>query len=78
MSLRDEATAQKQRSGVRCTIEILLTQMPVEDANDLRQLLPDYTVQASSLARALNNRGYRVSGPVIARHRRGDCNCEPR
>lgn len=77
MGLADEARAQQGTvsKGPVCGIRRLLSALPDEDRDDLITLLDDPMVFASVIAQVLQDRGFRIQGGTIARHRRGACSC---
>ena len=76
MSLYDEIKSNQKRRGGMCTVRTLMPKMAEDERNDLFVALTDTTVSAQAIARALQNRGYQISGDSIQRHRRKDCACE--
>lgn len=78
MSLRGDVAEHHLRTrGPRCSVAAIADALGAADRADLFDLLADDGVQSSALARALTARGHRVSTCTMARHRRGDCRCEP-
>ncbi len=85
MSLAERA---KQRPEPRrnrrqkCTVQLVLEQLPAEEAEGLATMLADPKVwPGAEIARALIEEGVvdrPVKGSTIQRHRRGDCSCDDR
>lgn len=59
--------------GEKCHTCRLLSELPVEEAEALRQALENKKIKGSALARILKTNGHNVGDTSIARHRRGDC-----
>lgn len=75
MSLLTEVAALNVPRRERCSIAVLLETFDADDARDLRLLLADPDVPATLIARALSNRGHKVQGQTVRRHRKRDCSC---
>lgn len=61
--------------AMRCTLGLEMRKLSEEDRSAVEQALadPDYT--STAISRALQAEEVHVSGPAIARHRRGGCRC---
>ncbi|NBZ97138.1 MAG: hypothetical protein EBR40_12100 [Proteobacteria bacterium] len=67
----------RSQPGGRCSIGAILEDMDDKDAADFRLALADRkTYSSSSLARALNEYGYKTSHSSVQRHRTKGCQCE--
>ena len=72
------ADASKQmHKGPQCSISRMLAELPPEDREIVRRVVEDVTIQASSVARALEKRlGDKApKRQVISNHRRQECAC---
>jgi 3-methyladenine DNA glycosylase Tag len=74
MSLLDEAQQAMTTKGTTCTVTSLLQSLSPSEQAELTEALAS-SVQSSALSRALANRGHRIAGQTINRHRRGECQC---
>jgi hypothetical protein len=74
MSLLDEAQQAIVTKGTTCTVTILLQSLSPQEQAELVEAL-ESSVQSTALARALQNRGHRIAGQTINRHRRQECVC---
>jgi hypothetical protein len=74
MSLLDEAQQAMVTKGSTCTVFVLLESLSPSEQAELTEAL-ESSVQGHALARALNNRGHRIAGQTINRHRRQECGC---
>ena len=75
MGLMDEIHQQHRRTGNPCGVQIVHSQLEGQDAVEFMQAIDDHTITGTSIARALQNRGLRINGEVITRHRRRECRC---
>ena len=67
----------RKRAHSRCTVDILLDVMCDDDRNALmRAFASDAT--SASIARALRSENHDIAQQTLARHRKGECACEPR
>ena len=76
MSLADllaEATLDTRRQP--CSISLLRSQLPPEDAEVLTKAMDDPVITSAAIARALGNYGHKLAPQTVQRHRRGDCTC---
>jgi hypothetical protein len=74
MGLKEAIEAHSNtRPGYRCTVCTLLTELPADDAEALREALRDPTIKGSWIAKALESEGYGIKQNTVTRHRRGDC-----
>lgn len=74
-TLLEEINQAKAIPGRPCTVGLILNSIG-DEADQLRAALRDPSIQSVTIAKVLTGRGYRVSGDVMARHRRGICRCE--
>jgi hypothetical protein len=74
MSLLDEAQQSTVTKGTTCTVTVLLQSLSPSEQAELIEAL-ESSVQSFALSRALANRGHRIAGQTIGRHRRGECQC---
>jgi plasmid stability protein len=59
-----------------CAIRTVFEAIETEDADILQAAIADENLWAAeTLARALGNRGIKVSGKSISKHRRNECSC---
>ena len=75
MSIRNDIMKENQPRVVECMVCYTLRDMNEADAAELAECLADSTINATAIARVLNERGYPIhaEGKQIRRHRRG-CN----
>lgn len=78
MSLADSLAAHRVVKGPSCSIAILLTTLPDDDAATLRRALGDVHIPSTVIAKALTDIGQRIQSKTVQRHRRGDCECGDR
>lgn len=76
MGLMDEIRAQHRRSGHPCGVKTVLDQLEGDDAVEFMEAVNDPGITGTSISRAIQNRGLRLNGEVITRHRRKECTCE--
>lgn len=69
MSLLDEIHAATAPGGPRCTVCVLLTELPDADAADLAAALADRSIPGTAIARALAARDHHMRGNTVNRHR---------
>lgn len=83
MGLRAEAIAAKPTNpAAECRIAQVLRALPVEDADDLRAMLVERTVDdaryafsADTIAKVVSTRNIALGSNSVERHRRGTCRC---
>lgn len=73
MSLREELEG--KRVAQICSVRKLLESLPADVAQELRELIEDYTVQLTQLAALSKKRGWNVGESSFGRHRRKICKC---
>lgn len=65
--------------GPRCTVKTILDQLDPATGRKLHDLLDSPAISATQIADALNDNGYPVQAPAVARHRRrgrsNGCRC---
>jgi len=71
-SLFEEINKEKSQRGTRSRIAEIQEQLSKADAADLVKALDDHGIPASSIAKALNKRGFKLAISVIGRYRRGE------
>ena len=73
MGIRDEVMRENRPRSVECMVCYTLRDMNDADAAELAECLADSTINATAIARVLNERGYPIhaEGKQIRRHRRG-------
>jgi hypothetical protein len=61
----------------RCSVTRVRAALPPEDVAgfDAAMAAPKERVSGSDIARRLRTAGFDITGPAVARHRRGDCKC---
>lgn len=68
--------------GVPCAVARILSSLPAETADRLRNLIDGSSVQTTAIAETLERAGYAVSYQSVARHRRritkpgSGCRCQ--
>ena len=81
MSLLTDIEASRRRPGGRCTVAVVLSALPPDDAAELRHALTaqdasgGYEFKSSWITDALRKREVVLPAMTINRHRRGDCAC---
>ena len=75
MSLLADIEAAGRATGPKCTIALILADLPPEDAEDLQTAIATERYTGNAIERALKARGYTVTSNSVLRHRRGDCRC---
>lgn len=75
-TLLAEIDAASTRRGPDCAVAVVLTELPADDADDLRIALSNVRYTATSIAKTLTTRGFRIGDTSINRHRRGSCRCQ--
>lgn len=75
MGLLDEVAAEVRGNGSMCAVAAVRAALNPADATDLDAVIGNPLVHGAAVARALTNRGHKISGGSIQRHRRGDCTC---
>lgn len=75
MGLLDEVAAEARGNGSVCAVAAVRAALTPVDATDLDAVVANPLVQGAAVARALTNRGHKISGGSIQRHRRGECTC---
>ena len=78
MGLMDEIHAQRRGTGIKCGVKAAAEKLEGDDLTDFQTAIADVSVTGMSIARALQNRGIKLNGEVITRHRRKECSCESR
>lgn len=61
--------------GPRCTMGVLLEELPKSEAQALRDALADPNWRTTWIRDALQEEGHALSHTSVARHRRGACQC---
>lgn len=62
------------RPGIKCRLSETMSRLKPDQAEVVNMWMGDDDVQASAIARALQElTGAKISHEMIARHRRGDC-----
>lgn len=64
--------------GPRCTVCLILEQLTPEERAALQSCFENPKVSAMAISRALSGFGHPVAGPVVARHRRLECQAAAR
>lgn len=73
MSLKDALeVAEPGRTGPKCSVCVLLSELPMEDRMALEEALAS-SLAESAIFRAIRSEGFYVGKGSIGRHRRGDC-----
>lgn len=76
MSFLEEVRAASVIQGPTCTLALLMDDLPDDLREQVRAALDDPTINGEAIARALQNRGYKMRGSTVQRHRRKACACE--
>lgn len=66
----------RPRRGPVCTMKALLESVDDDTADLIRAAMTNPYAPSTMIARAITERGHRVSAHVVQRHRRGECRCE--
>lgn len=67
------------RRGKVCGVARVIEALDPGDAADLlAALAKDSGVGHATIARVLNERGFKIKGGTVGYHRNGECSCEPR
>lgn len=76
-TLDDALVGTRRKQGAKCSVSILLRDLPEDQAADLRAKMADPTVPSTALCRAIPVafNGREVGIWPLQRHRRGDCDC---
>ena len=64
----------EQARPVKCTTCLLLRDLSGDDRKALQEAIGDEEMSSTTIARALNGYGVRISGSAVSRHRR---ECKP-
>lgn len=75
VALMKDAQGRARRGGSRCVVGTLLENLDAGEATDLREVLADDTVFATTISRVLRDLGHNVGAHSLSRHRRGECCC---
>lgn len=75
MTLIDELRAASSRKGPACGVEIALSMMEPDLADEVRAALKDPLVAKSVLSRWLRQHGHNVAESTVQRHCGGRCAC---
>lgn len=80
MALAERFTVQAKggsNQGMTCSVAVLLTSLPVDEAVTLRQALdaPWRIMGHQKIEDALREEGHYVGTGAIGKHRRGNCRC---
>jgi hypothetical protein len=74
VSLADVLAANKHTfKGPRCALCNVLDTLPKDDRAALVAAVEDATFTGAAISRALKSEGHNISGPMVIRHRKGDC-----
>jgi hypothetical protein len=61
--------------GPRCGVAMLLEQLDRETADELRELLDNRAIYATTISRALEQLNHKVSTDALRHHRLRECTC---
>lgn len=61
--------------GPACTVAVILRTADEETAELFTAALANAYAPSSAIAKAMTDRGHKISANVLQRHRRGDCRC---
>lgn len=68
--------AEASYKGPQCTVKTTLDKLDKADRDDLVAAMADNDIESTKIARVLQQqRGLRISGDTIRRHRKGECAC---
>jgi len=74
MSLANALAAHKQTSkGPRCALCNTIDTLPKDDRAALVAAIADPSFTGAAISRALKSEGHNISGPIVMRHRKGEC-----
>lgn len=74
MSLSSSLMAHKSvKRGPKCTVCLLLVDLPKADAEALKSALADPTFTTVGISRALKSEGHDIRPTTVGRHRNGEC-----
>jgi len=59
--------------GPRCTLCVILDDLPKEDKAALVAAMSDQSFTGAAISRALKSQHHTISGSVVMRHRKGEC-----
>jgi len=78
MGLIDEMRTESKPRHQGCVIASIFTHLKGEDFDDLHTALSDATITNVAITKVLRQRGHNCdkSGKQVARHRRGECQCD--
>jgi hypothetical protein len=76
VGLLDDITAEQDKTQPnRCPVAKIIPQLNDDDLADFDAAMHDDSIRHVAIARALERRGYRVTGKSIASHRSDSCAC---
>lgn len=75
MSLIDEVAELNRPHAQPCAVGALLDSLDAESREEYERVLENAAFNHSAIARAITNRGQRLSHKQVARHRKGECAC---
>ena len=61
--------------GARCTVGLKLKTLEKEEKSALFEALKDESIDASTISVWLGRLGHNLARHTVARHRRGECQC---
>ena len=74
MTLAAALAAHKtSNKGPRCALCTVIDTLNKDDATAVKNAINDATFTGAAISRALKSEGHKISGPVVMRHRKGEC-----
>ena len=61
--------------GARCTVGLTLKTLQKDEQSALSEALKDETIDANTISVWLGRKGHNLARHTVARHRRGECQC---
>lgn len=77
--LLDELTPANQVQGMRCTLGVLLKELPDTTRQKLQVKIDDLKISSGQISKVLIESGHQISADIVQRHRRrstsNGCRC---
>lgn len=61
--------------GAKCTAGLLIRTLPAQDRAAFIEALKDEMIDANTISVWLDRKGFSIRRHTVARHRRGECQC---
>jgi hypothetical protein len=76
VGLLDEIAEESRPPVVRCSVAVVLDDLPDAERKELEAAIADpATYTTSAICRVLNRRGFDMKHKRLANHRKGECAC---